>query len=126
MSTAHCDICGMDWKHHTGTCVGGGSAQTPQSKQITPKKETDTMIDFKAIQAEVKANMAKLDGCARHEFDIPIDRRTKKPIAPPPGPSKLFFCEWECIHCGGQVGGREKGWYERGIKHARAGGWEPI
>lgn len=69
--------------------------------------------DMDKIFLEVKANKAKLEACPRHEFSIPIDRRTKKPLSGP-----VMFCDWECKNCHGRVDVTAKAWYERGMKHA--------
>lgn len=65
-------------------------------------------IDTKAILAEVRANMAKLEGCAGpHDFSVPL-RKIGSLIA-----------EWSCAKCGGHIPNIEKIWYERGLAHGQ-------
>lgn len=70
------------------------------------------MIDSKEIMESIRANSALLESCKRHDFSIPIDRNTKKPI-----PEKVLFCDWRCSNCGGWVDGQRKVWYNLGLKH---------
>lgn len=64
------------------------------------------MIDGKALLAEVRANLAKLDGCAGpHDF---------KPIEPR---EHRLFGKLRCEKCGGQIQRSDYIWYERGLKH---------
>lgn len=71
--------------------------------------------EMDAIFQQVKANHAKLESCARHDFSIPVDHLTKQPI-----PAPAVLCYWECRHCHGQVGALEKNWYERGLQQANS------
>lgn len=60
------------------------------------------------ILAEVKANHARLDGCAGpHDFseDLCPDQQIGK--------------KWRCGSCLGEVEETVKRWYERGLAHAR-------
>lgn len=74
------------------------------------------MITDKTVQeiaAIVRANHAKLNSCRRHDFTIPVDRSTKKPIT-----VHEPFCYWQCQRCGGWVSGTDRKWYETGLEHA--------
>ncbi|WP_157930347.1 hypothetical protein [Mycobacteroides abscessus] len=62
-------------------------------------------IDIKAIYEEVKANHEKLKACKRHDFSKDLTPETK------------INKRWECVQCGGYVGGEAKTWYERGLVH---------
>lgn len=59
----------------------------------------------KEILAQVRANMAKLDGCSGpHDF---------QPIT-----EQKFFCRYRCTKCQGEVDSHAKIWYAKGLKHA--------
>lgn len=65
-------------------------------------------IDSKQIMAEVKANMAKLDGCVGpHDF-VRMEEK--------------LFSKFRCTKCGGVVPGDSAGWYRKGLL---AGGATP-
>lgn len=65
-------------------------------------------IDHQEILAQVKANLAKLDGCASHEFDPP--RASRPPLTR----------DVTCMNCGGTVDWHGAHWYETGRQHERA------
>ena len=72
------------------------------------------------ILVEVKANQARLEGCAGpHDFSVCLDRRSKQPVAEPT-PQQRFGAYWRCVKCNGSVDGQAKRWYELGLKHAAA------
>jgi len=73
---------------------------------------------FDSILVEVKANMALLETCQRHDFSIVIDRRTKQPIENP-APSQRFGAKFKCTRCGGIVDGSARIWYDRGLNDAK-------
>lgn len=62
-------------------------------------------IDAQAILAEIKANRARLDGCARHRFDLG------------PGPYK-FGLKLTCLNCGGIIDAIQAYAYARGYEAA--------
>lgn len=62
------------------------------------------MIDTKAILVEVKANMAKLESCPRHDFQ----RNENK-----------LFSKFRCSVCGGTVDSITVHWYKKGLEHAK-------
>lgn len=69
-----------------------------------------TKAEAQAIWEQVKANGARLDGCAGpHEFQ---DTTPDKPIGK----------RYRCSKCTGEVEGSNVRWYEAGLKHgAKAG-----
>jgi hypothetical protein len=77
--------------------------------ELTGLKRSDT----EEIVKMVRENQLRLDDCPRHDFSVPLDRHTKKPIDSP-----VIFCDWQCTHCRGWVNGEAKRWYLRGLKHA--------
>ncbi len=77
-------------------------------------------IDVDEIYRNVKANQALLEACPRHDFSIPINRRTGEPMEK----HDRIFCKWKCAKCGGIVEGDHKRWYERGLNHAAPAGAE--
>ena len=60
-----------------------------------------TRATLLSIWDQVRANQAKLDACARHDF---------KPVQP--GNRSR-----SCLHCGGSLGLAEARWYELGRQH---------
>ncbi len=73
--------------------------------------------EIDSIVAEVKKNSALLKTCARHDFSIVLDRRTKQPIENPT-PAQRFGARFKCNRCGGIVDGIARIWYERGLSDA--------
>jgi hypothetical protein len=71
-------------------------------------------IDVDEIFQQVKANSAKLDSCALHDFSIPVDRRTKQVLDKPD-----LFCRWRCSKCLGEVDGIVRRWYRLGLEHGK-------
>jgi hypothetical protein len=71
------------------------------------------MIDTKQIIADVRANLAKLDACPRHEF------RRK-------GDSGRVMFRSICAKCGGELDGIQAKYYEVGIGHGRKESVETI
>lgn len=65
-------------------------------------------IDTDEIIREVKANMARLEGCAGPHRFVPHERY-------PSGMVRKYRCEL----CQGTIDGINKIWYERGLKHAQ-------
>lgn len=61
-----------------------------------------TPEEAREILAEVKANIAKLQSCQRHEFDQMDGSQ---------------FAKFRCRHCGGIARGVEVVWYRRGLEH---------
>lgn len=66
--------------------------------------------DIKGILAEVRANHARLEGCALHDF---------QPIEP-----GKFGTKYSCPHCGGVVDGINASWYKSGLAHGYKRGVE--
>lgn len=66
-----------------------------------------TKAEIRAIVERVKANNAKLDGCAYHVFDR-IDDLSD--------PASFFRHKqrYRCRHCGGDVDGHQHHWHELG------------
>ena len=65
------------------------------------------MIDVKKVMAEVKANIARLQGC-----DVPHD------FKPQSGKDEPTFGEkYKCTKCGGTVDHIAYAWYVKGLKH---------
>lgn len=62
-------------------------------------------IDSKAILAEIKANRAKLDGCARHRFELG-------------DPPYKFGQKFTCSNCGGTMDAVQAFRYCQGFKAA--------
>lgn len=66
-------------------------------------------IDSKAIMAQVKANIARLDGCAGpHDFH-------ERPEVP-----RKLFAKRVCSKCGGEISSSDFYWYQKGLAHAAA------
>jgi len=87
----------------------GGAAPSP-----SPSPGTVVGIDHKAILTEVRANLAKLDSCQRHEF-VGLREgaiRCKDGFA---------FRDYRCANCGGKVDSHAERWYRRGIEHGKGG-----
>lgn len=82
----------------------------PEITGVKPKE-----ID--SILVAVKANSALLEKCARHDFSVVLDRRTKQPLENAT-PAQRFGAKFKCTHCGGTVDGLAKIWYDRGLKDA--------
>lgn len=59
--------------------------------------------DILSMWDEVKANHAKLDGCARHDFGSVDDRK--------------LGARYTCRACGGWTDATAVMWYERGLNH---------
>ncbi len=70
-----------------------------------------TREDSRRIWEEVKANHAKLDGCAAHEFR-PVPKYPNKPEHP--------LKDFQCLRCGGRIDAIAHGWYQRGLEHAKS------
>jgi len=62
-------------------------------------------IDTKALLAEVQANRAKIDSCARHRFEIG-------------DPPYRFGAKFECTNCGGTMDAVQAFRYCQGYKAA--------
>lgn len=56
----------------------------------------------------VQANHAKLNSCTLHDFSIDMN------------PDKTWGKRYQCTNCGGHVDAVTKGWYEKGLEHAKA------
>lgn len=56
------------------------------------------------IWADVKANHARLESCARHDFQL-VD------------PAQPLRSKYACTACGGTVHRTEFYWYSRGLAH---------
>lgn len=63
-------------------------------------------VDFDAIAANVKENLARLKTCDHHDFQ-PIDG------------AKPLFRRARCTRCGGEVDSLHAVWYARGIEHGK-------
>lgn len=65
-------------------------------------------IDTNAIMDEIRANTAKLEGCAKpHDFSIDAT------------PNKPLFKKWQCSKCGGKTDAINRIWYQRGLQDAK-------
>lgn len=75
----------------------------------SPAPSTTVGIDHKAILADVRANLAKLDACPRHDF-VGVKETAI-------GPSKdggWVYRDYVCASCGGKVDSHAERWYRRG------------
>lgn len=69
-----------------------------------------------SILVEVRANLAKLDACSRHEF-VGVKETAI-------GPSKnggWVYRDFLCANCGGKVDAHAERWYRIGLEHAKGG-----
>lgn len=71
-------------------------------------------FDPRALAAEVKVNLSKLDTCQRHEFegDPGSVMATLKDGSP-------WFRRYRCTRCGGSVDSHAYHWYQLGLRHAK-------
>lgn len=68
------------------------------------------MIDPKVILAEVRENLAKLAGCALHDFHGVPERAMQCKDG-------LLYRDYRCSVCGGKVSASDYRWYQRGLEH---------
>lgn len=61
--------------------------------------------EVKSIFSEVKANLAALEACPKHQFEDVT-------------PEELLRKKFRCTRCGGTIGRQEYNWYQRGLKDA--------
>jgi hypothetical protein len=80
----------------------GAASPSPTAGRSVVSTATDR-VDFKGLWAEVKANRAKLDGCARHRFEAKPVKLGEKQI---------------CLMCGGTISLTDMGNYIRGYEAA--------
>ncbi|MGE5786458.1 MAG: hypothetical protein ACM3ZE_17815 [Myxococcales bacterium] len=69
-----------------------------------------------SILTEVRANLAKLDACPRHEF-----AGVKETAAGPAKDGSYLFRDYRCSRCGGKVDSHAARWYRLGLDHAKGG-----
>lgn len=71
------------------------------------------MFNARAVFEEVKANLARLDGCPGPHRFAPVERADG--VTPRGGLTN----EYRCATCQGTVSGHVRHWYERGLAHGR-------
>lgn len=67
-----------------------------------------------SILVEVRANLAKLDACHRHDFVGVADGAIKCKDG-------LAYQRYRCTNCGGKVDAHAARWYRLGLEHAKGG-----
>lgn len=63
-----------------------------------------TTTEAKQLLADVRANVARLNACPRHDFQ-------------PTGPTRPLMQRYACTACGGQIDSLAFHWYTRGLAH---------
>jgi hypothetical protein len=66
-----------------------------------------------SILTDVRANLAKLDACTRHEF-VGVPECSVK------CKDGVLYRNFRCVNCGGTVDFHTEHWYRLGIEHGRA------
>jgi hypothetical protein len=72
-------------------------------------------VDHKAIMVDVRANLAKLNACPRHDFQGIQDTSLGTL-----GDGSKWFRDYRCTRCGGKVDSHGYHWYQRGVEHGSA------